>query len=284
VQRDLVAEATADVLADEAELVDPYTERRRHPDRPHAWHLVVAVDRPLPGAAVVLDKAARALERRRREAVEVQPLDADHVVGLVDRSVEVAPVEGPGPDRVRRRVLVQDHLVLGRFLAVEHDRQRVVLHLDELGGVAGEVACSRHDRCDRVADVAHLADGECVVLDVSARRRRELEKRIRENGDLVAGERPVDAVELERLRDVDGLDPGVRVRRADEVDEAHLVPLDVVEEHALALDEPLVLLARDVLADEPGPGVALLDDEGLLGRDGGLGHPAAALIASTMFT
>jgi hypothetical protein len=68
------------------------------------------------------------------------------------------------------------------------------------------------------------------------------------------------------------------------VDEAHLVPLDVVEEDAFALDEPLVLLARDVLADEARRRLALLDDERPLRGDGGLGHSEAALIAATMFT
>jgi hypothetical protein len=74
------------------------------------------------------------------------------------------------------------------------------------------------------------------------------------------------------------------VGRADEVDEAHLVPLDVVEEDTLALDEALVLLARDVLADEAGPRLTVFDDERPLGSDCRLGHSAAALIASTMFT
>jgi hypothetical protein len=132
--------------------------------------------------------------------------------------------------------------------------------------------------------VAHLADGERVVLHVRPRRRRELEERVRQDCDLVAGERPVDAVDLERLRDVDRLDARVGIRRADEVQEAHLVALDVVEEDALALDEALVLLARRVLADEARPGLALLDDERAFRGDGRLGHPAAALIASTMFT
>ncbi len=39
--------------------------------------------------------------------------------------------------------------------------------------------------------------------------------------------------------------------RADEVDVAHPVPADVVEERALTLDEPPILLARDRLPDEP---------------------------------
>ena len=283
-KRDLVAEAAADVLADEAQLVDADTQRRCHPDRADAGHLVVAVDRPLPRAAVELDEAAGALERCGRKAVEVQPLDAHDMVGVGERSVEVAPVEHSRPDGVRAGIFVEDDLVLQRLLAVEHVRHRVVVDLDQLGSVPRELAGPRDDRRDGVADVAHAADGERVVLDVRPGGRRKLEERIGEDRDLVARERSVDTVELERLRDVDRLDAGVRVRRAHEVDEPHLVPLDVVEEHALALDEPLVLLARNVLADEAGLRLALLDDEGTLGSDSRLGHCAAALIASTMFT
>src|SRR5919108_677728 len=168
-------------------------------------------------------------------------------------------------------------------------RQRLVLDLDELGRVAGEPAARRHDRRDRLAHVPHLADRERVVLDVRARRRRELEERIGEDRDLVAGERPVDAADLERTCDVDRLDLRVPVRRTDELDVARAVPLHVVEEDALALDEPLVLLARHVLADEPRLGLPLLDDERPLGGDRRLCHsltswPDAARIARTMFT
>src|SRR2546430_3441948 len=58
--------------------------------------------------SVVLDEAARALERRRRETVEVEPLDLDDVVGLRPRRLEVAPVEQARPDDVRARLLVED--------------------------------------------------------------------------------------------------------------------------------------------------------------------------------
>src|SRR5436309_11128322 len=100
-ETDLVAEATADVLRDEAELVDPDPHRRGHPDRADPGHLVIAVHRPLPGTAVVLDEAAGTLERRRREAVEVQLLDLHDVIGFRDRSLEVAPVDRSLPDDVR---------------------------------------------------------------------------------------------------------------------------------------------------------------------------------------
>ena len=58
---------------------------------------------------------------------------------------------------------------------------------------------------------------ERIVLDVRARRRGELEERIREDRNLVTGQRAVDALQLESLRDVHGLDPRVRIRRADEM-------------------------------------------------------------------
>src|SRR2546429_510446 len=83
----------------------------------------------------------------------------------------------------------------------------------ELGGVACELARARDHSGDRIADVAHTADRERIVLDVRPRRRRELEEGIGEDRHLVARERPVHPVQLVRLRDVDGLDACVRVRR-----------------------------------------------------------------------
>ena len=180
----------------------------------------------------------------------MQPLDPDHVVGVCQRGIEVTPVEHARPDGVRPGFLVQHHFVFEGFLAVEDVWQRVVLDLDELGGVARELTRTCHHGRDGIADMAHTPDRERIVLDVRSGRRGELEEGVREDRDFVTGERSVDAVQLERLRDVDGLDPCVRVRRPHELDVAHLVPLDVVEEHALALDEALVLLPRDVLSDE----------------------------------
>ena len=107
VRADLVAEASADVLGDEAELVHPDLQRRRHHDDREAGELVVRVDRPLPRAAVVLDDCAARLQRSRGEAMEVQSLDPHDLVGLGERGVVVAVVEVPLPDRVVRDLLVE---------------------------------------------------------------------------------------------------------------------------------------------------------------------------------
>ena len=55
---------------------------------------------------------------------------------------------------VLRRARVDDHV------------ERLVLDLDEVGGVAGELARRGDDGDDRLADVADPADRERVVLDL----------------------------------------------------------------------------------------------------------------------
>ena len=196
VRGDLVAEAAADVLGDEAELVEAGADRRAHHDRGEAGELVVRVDRPLAGAAVVLDERAVALERRRVEAVEVELGDLDDPVGLGDGVLPAAPLVGALPDEVRAGVGVEDRRArLERAAGVGDHLERLVVDLDELGGVAGELARLGDDDGDRVADEAGAADGERVVLDLAAGRRRELEERVGQRRHLVAGERAVDARE-----------------------------------------------------------------------------------------
>ena len=79
-----------------------------------ARELVVRVDRPLPGAAVVLDERAVALERGRVEAVEVELGDLHDPVGLGDRVVPAAPLVDALPDEVRAGVGMDDRGVRRR--------------------------------------------------------------------------------------------------------------------------------------------------------------------------
>ena len=166
------------------------------------------------------------------------------------------------------------------FARVDERVERLVVDLDELGRVARELARLGDDRDDRLADEAHLADREREVLDVPAGHARDLEERIGERRDLLAGQRPVHAVHRLGRRHVDARDVRVRVRRAHEVDVAHPVPLDVVDEDALALQEALVLAPLDALA---APALLHLDGRRRDGRRRVLAHFPTALTASTMF-
>ena len=278
---DLVPEAAADVLRDDAELVQPDSHRRPHHDRGETGELVVREHRPLPGAAVVLDEGAAALERGRVEAVEVQLVDPDDVIRLREGGVDIPPLPDTRVGQVAAALLVQHGGTLReRDPGVDDHVERLVVHDHELGRVAGELAGLGDNGDDRLSEVAHLADRERVVLDVAARRSGDLEERIGQDRHLVTREGPVDARQLEGGRDVDSLDSCVGVRRADEVEEAHPLALDVVEEDALSLDESPVLLPRDALSHRR----ALLQRAGL-GLDGRHRAPPspAATTASMMF-
>ena len=160
--------------------------------KPGNWLFVWIVHCPVP--RLYSTRAPFALERRRVEAVEVQLVDLHDLVGLGERGVEVAPLVDAFPHQVAAGVLVdRRHAVVARVARVGDRRDRLVLDLDELRGVARELARLGDDRDDRLADVAHLADRERVVLDVAAGHRRDLEERIGERRDLFAGQRPVDA-------------------------------------------------------------------------------------------
>ena len=78
--------------------------------------------------------------------------------------------------------------------------QRLVLDLDQVGGVAGELAGLGDDGDDRLADVPHLADGERVVLDLVARARSSARRTGRSARPPRRRQRPVDALERLRLR------------------------------------------------------------------------------------
>src|SRR5258707_1092812 len=156
---------------------------------------------------------------------------------LVKAGHDVVPLVTPGAERF---VTAETFQALARRPAAED----VYLHLTRADLLvvapctANTLAKLAHGLADRFPGEAHLADGEREVLDPAARLARDLEERIGERRDLLPGERAVDAVDRLGGRDVDAGDVRVRVRAADEVEVAHPVPLYVVDEDALALQEP----------------------------------------------
>ena len=137
------------------------------------------------------------------------------------------------------------------------------------------------DGDDRLADVAHLADRERVVLDVPARRRRDLEERVGELRDLVAGQRAVDAVERRRLRDVDRA-RCARARTASGRSGRSAMPCALTS--STKTPSPwtsrLSSLRGTSDADEAGLVSRLLDDDRRLRRDGRLAHGGTSAAAS----
>ena len=159
---------------------------------PGIWWLQWIVHSRCP---VVLDERARALERRRREAVEVELLDRDDVVGLGHRRSQSPQSKTPVPDDVgpasscRTASSGQRPSRRRRAPAAARTRPRPARRRP------APARASRRTPPRRLAHVAHLADGQRVVLDLVAGRDRHLEERVGQDRDLVAGDRPVDAVE-----------------------------------------------------------------------------------------
>ena len=121
--------------------------------------------------------------------------------------------------------------VLLRLERVEHDRQRLVLDLDQVASVLGDVAVFGDHGRDRLAVVAHLLDGDHVLDD---RAGAEGGKRRRMLGHVGACDDADHSRQRLRLRRVDLRDARVRMRAAHDRGVRHVLELDVVEVAALA--------------------------------------------------
>ena len=94
---------------------------------------------------------------------------------------------------------------------IDDGGQRLVVDLDQLQRILGEVAVGGDNDRDRLADIAHALDRDRPALD---RRLYADDEARRQRGDLSAGENGRDAECLARRRSVDGADFRMRVRRA----------------------------------------------------------------------
>ena len=124
--------------------------------------------------------------------------------------------------------------------------QRLVVDVHQLDGVLGDVAAFGDDECDRIADEFRLALGQRRPGGV---------------GDVLAGDRVPGLLDLgvevvgrehgahtgqrKGRRRVDALDARPRERAAHEARVQHARPGDVVDERAMAGEQPGVLDAGD---------------------------------------
>ena len=164
VDRHLVAEAAADVGGDDPDHVlgELGDQRDRGPD--DVRRLGGHVHGELRGGPVEVGDRPAALDRRRVRARVVQLQPRDHV-GLGERPVGARGVADlPVVDDVAGLALLvvaDDRGALGQRLPrVDDGRQRLVVDVDRLAGVLGDVRVVRDDAGDLLALEPHLVGGQ----------------------------------------------------------------------------------------------------------------------------
>ena len=106
---------------------------------------------------------ADGLDWRATGARPAQPA-LDHQIGGGKILVHRAEVDDTVVRDVGVAPLGMEYGIAGgghRLFEIDHRRQRIVLDLDQLAGVLGDIAALRHHGGDRLAHVAHLVHGRC---------------------------------------------------------------------------------------------------------------------------
>ena len=246
------------------------------------------MDRELARAAVVVRGGADGLDGGAAGAGPAQPA-LDHQLGLREVLIHRAEVDDAMVRHVGVAPLGMEHGVAGRrhrLFEVDHRRQRIVRHLDQLAGVLGNVAALRHHGGDRLAHVAHLAHGDAVL---SRGRTREIRAGPGHLRRLGAGHDHEHAGQRLGLRLVDAHDAGVGMGAAQHRRVRHVGQRHVVGIGAGACEQAGVLHPLNAVPDGEVLGLGLL----ALARFGDVvalaGHcpspcirSAAACTASTM--
>ena len=256
VQVDFGAETAADVGGDHAYFVLRQAKHEgRHQQALDVRVLVGYVERVIVGGpAVGADRGAR-LHGVGYQAV-VDQIQLGHVRGTGKGGIDLGFVA----DRPLVAVIVWRGFVQGRAVLcvayVGHGIERLVLDLDEFGGVFGLLKRFGDHHGDVVAHVARFAVGEYRVrgllhrLSVGAGDQPPAGQSVDAvRGDVIAIEYRDDAGRGSSRRLVHADDAGVGVWRAHEHGVRHAAKIDVVGVLAGARQEAIVLFAQDGFAD-----------------------------------
>ena len=151
---------------------------------------------------------------------------------LGERAVHIAEIHGHLKRDIRAVRLVQHRrLGLHRRLRIDHRRQRLVFHLDQLDGVLGLVAVRRHHGRHPLAGKAGFLYCQRIPQDMG--QIEILRNRLHPFGQIRAGDDGGDARRaLSRAR-IDARDAGVGVRRRQRRQMQHAGQGDVVDVTAL---------------------------------------------------
>ena len=143
--------------------------------------------------------------------VEAVPDDA---VCVREGGVDVAAAgDRVGVGDVRLEIRVRERrAALHRFFRVGHGRQRIVVHVDRVDGVARDVRIAGDDDRDGVADEVHaVARQDRVLRRLEIRNGGGARHQAARRVDVGAGQDGDDARDRARRRDVDAGDARVRV-------------------------------------------------------------------------
>ena len=184
-----------------------------------------------------------------------------HVVRVPERPFRVADGRGVLVGHVGSLRLVNHGLALQRFLHVNQRGKRLVLHLDCLRRILGQIAALRQHHRQRVAHVVNLAVSQRILQEFqqvavrpqSHRNRARLHRR----RDVLEGQHVHHARHLPRRRRVDGYDPRVGMRAAHDGGVQRVRQPNVVHELPPAGQKPPVFPPPDgranVLLRHSGP-------------------------------
>ncbi len=213
-------------------------------------HLRGRPDRERLFASVIRGDHRARLDRHRREPLVHDAL-RDDAIRAPERLVDVAALQHVRVADVRTELLMRQRRARReRRLGIDHDRQRVVVHLDRVHCVLCDVRIDGHRHRHGVADEVDALPGQhrvrgClhVVHRRAARHQAAAAVHVR------AGEHADDARERARRGGVDPLDARVGVRTPDERDVQQPGKPHVVRVGGDALNQPRVLDALHRASD-----------------------------------
>ena len=241
VVEDLAAESAAHVGGDHPQLALGNPEREggeQQPDRVRV--LAGGPDRHLLGRRVPLRRGGAGFHRRGDEAL-VHELDLHDLVGLGEGLVTglLVPERPVVGDVVLDLGVDEGRTLIHGAARIDHGRKRLVVHLDRLDRVGGDVGILRDHHGHRIPHVADaVGHHDRPVRNLGVRHQPAAGKRTAAAVlEVLAGEDGQHAVHGARRRGVHPGDPGVGLGAALDRHVHHARKLDVGDVASLALDE-----------------------------------------------
>jgi hypothetical protein len=207
-------------------------------------------------ALVIFGEDTAPLDRMAGAAV-LPEIGMQHMRGPREGGIAVAEIHLVGGDRVGGELAPHGRRAgFDSLAAVRDRRQQLVVHLDQRRRILGDVAVVGDNEGDGLADIGHLAVGECKgphMVERGARIGMPHHPALGHGRrQVVQGDHRVHARDRERRTLVDAANDGMRMRAAREACVQHVRDHHVVDEAALAAQQRRVFDAGDAGSDQRG--------------------------------